>query len=255
MTRRSLLRFENFCVKSSSSAQSAKCTFLTSQFPGGISNSRKGHADGSCVIHVGPFHHSVDVDRVVGSTSREMRSAGFCREGTCCHLADEVSCSIKATLLPTKVCHRLDGPLSQYKTINESVYKYEAWIMLLRADVTRLNNLAKSAAAHNSNLGIINFLRGATFEDEHNKWQDVMLSWSFDLIYMHAPYACSLLSQNPCSWTFTGWSTMTFLGMEICDNLGMFWRRLFHSSWYCGYSCSAQSKLFCHSSAETSCGQ
>jgi hypothetical protein len=64
MTRRSLLRFENFCVKSSCWQLSAKCTFLVLRFAVGMSKSATGQVDGSLVIHSGPFHHNVDVASV-----------------------------------------------------------------------------------------------------------------------------------------------------------------------------------------------
>jgi hypothetical protein len=41
--------------------------------------------------------------------------------------------------------------------------------MTLRALMTRLKNLARSTASHNSSLGIVNFLSGATLDVEQNK--------------------------------------------------------------------------------------
>ena len=53
------------------------CTFLISRLSVGVLISVLGQLDGSCESHCGPFHHSVDVDRVVGSIPLEMRSAGL----------------------------------------------------------------------------------------------------------------------------------------------------------------------------------
>jgi len=50
-----------------------------------------GQADVSLMIQLGPFHHRVEVDRMVGSMPREMRSAGLSDYGTCRQVADDVS--------------------------------------------------------------------------------------------------------------------------------------------------------------------
>jgi len=55
----------------------AVCTFPISMLSVGVLISVVGQLDGSCESHCGPFHHSVDVDRVVGSNLLEMRSAGL----------------------------------------------------------------------------------------------------------------------------------------------------------------------------------
>ena len=47
--------------------------------------------DGSCESHSGPFHHSVDVDSVVGSIPLDIRSAEMDCVGTCLHVAAAVS--------------------------------------------------------------------------------------------------------------------------------------------------------------------
>jgi len=57
---------------------------------GGLS-SMSGQADVSLMIQLGPFHHRVEVDRMVGSMPREMRSAGLSDYGTCRQVADDVS--------------------------------------------------------------------------------------------------------------------------------------------------------------------
>ena len=51
------------------------CTFLISKYSIGELVSVVGQLDVSCESHCGPFHHSVDVDSVVGSIPLDMRSA------------------------------------------------------------------------------------------------------------------------------------------------------------------------------------
>ena len=76
-TLMSFLSFENLCVMPSGGCRSATSTFLVSRFFMGVLTSVAGQLHGSCVSHCGPFHHSVDVDRVAGSTHLEMTSAGL----------------------------------------------------------------------------------------------------------------------------------------------------------------------------------
>ena len=64
-------------VMSSRDCRSATCAFLIFRFSVGVLTSVAGQLDGSFVSHCGPFHHSVDVDKVAGSTPFEMRSAGM----------------------------------------------------------------------------------------------------------------------------------------------------------------------------------
>ena len=158
VTLSSRFRSENFWMKSFS-ALIATFTFLISKLSVGGLKSITGQSVDAIVIHSGPFHHNVEFANIVGSAPRDMRSAGLCWVETCCHVEEEVFSCMKATLLPTKVFHRWDGPWIHVKTIVESVHKYDASIMLWRAFVTRLYNFAKSTAAHNSNLGIVNFFQ------------------------------------------------------------------------------------------------
>ena len=78
-------------MKSSDLSVSAICTLLISNSSVELTTSVSGQADISLVIHSGPFHHSVSVERVVGSAPREMRSAGLCAVGTCRQMTDDVS--------------------------------------------------------------------------------------------------------------------------------------------------------------------
>ena len=64
-------------MNSSKVCRHAMCKFLFSSLSVGVLISVVSQLDGSCVSHCGPFHHSVDVDRVVGSIPLEMRSAGL----------------------------------------------------------------------------------------------------------------------------------------------------------------------------------
>ena len=73
----SLFNLENLCVMSSGGCRYAMCTFLISRLSVGVLIYVVGQRDGSCESHCGPFHHSVDVDRVVGSIPLEIRSAGL----------------------------------------------------------------------------------------------------------------------------------------------------------------------------------
>ena len=57
-----------------------------------------------------PCHHNLAVDSVVGSVTREIRSAGFDDYGTCLHVTSTVASWMKATRLPTKVFQRVDAP-------------------------------------------------------------------------------------------------------------------------------------------------
>jgi len=77
ITLMSLLNLENLCVMSSGGCRHAMCTFLISSLFVGVLNSVVGQLDCSCESYCGPFHQSVDVDRVAGSIPLEMRSAGL----------------------------------------------------------------------------------------------------------------------------------------------------------------------------------
>jgi len=114
VTLMSLLSLENLCVMSSGGCSRATCTFLISKFSVGVLNSVVGQLDGSCESHCGPFYHSVDVASVDGSIPLEMRSAGLDWDGTCLHVAEDVSSWMVATLLPTNVFHLMD-PVSMSK--------------------------------------------------------------------------------------------------------------------------------------------
>ena len=91
-------------MKSSASSVSAICTFLNSISSVELKTGMSGQADISLVIHSGPFHHSVRVERVVGSAPREMRSAGLCAVGTCRQMTDEVSVDRVGCRLCCSVC-------------------------------------------------------------------------------------------------------------------------------------------------------
>jgi len=122
ITLTSLFSLENRYVMSSG-GWNATCTFLISRFSVGMLNSVAGQLDGSCVSHCGPFHHSVDVDNVVGSTPLEIRSAGLDWVGTCLHVAEAVSSCVTVTLLPTNAFHLFGGPCIHVSKMEESVHK------------------------------------------------------------------------------------------------------------------------------------
>ena len=52
------------------------------QFALGMATSVLGQLDGCCVSNCGPFHLSVNVESVIGSTPLEMRSASLEIDGT-----------------------------------------------------------------------------------------------------------------------------------------------------------------------------
>jgi len=108
-------------------------------------------------------------------------------------VAEAVSSSIKATLLPTNVFHLFGGPCIHVKAMQESVYRWDSFTVKLRARMAFLYNLASNVAAHNSNLGILSCINGATFDVEHNS--HVLLLLSVERMYRQAPEACSVLSQ------------------------------------------------------------
>ena len=64
------------------------------------------------LLRVGPFHHSVYVDRVAGLTPLQMRSTGLDGDGTCLHVAEAVSSCIVETLLPRMSSICLMDPVS-----------------------------------------------------------------------------------------------------------------------------------------------
>jgi len=123
MTLMSLWSLENLWEMSSGFCRNATCTFLNSNVSVGVLNSVVGQLHGSCNSHCGPFHHSVDVVSVEGSIPLEIRSAGLDCDGTCLHVAEDVSSWIVVTRLPTNVFHLLDGPCIHVKTMGESVHK------------------------------------------------------------------------------------------------------------------------------------
>jgi hypothetical protein len=123
ITLRSSFNLANLRVMSSGCYWSAQCTFLTSRCSVGVLTSVADQLNGSFVSHCGPFHHSVDVDKVAGSTPFEMKSAGLDWDSTCLHVAEAVSSWMMATLLPTDIFHLFDGPCIHVSTMEESVQR------------------------------------------------------------------------------------------------------------------------------------
>jgi hypothetical protein len=121
ITLMSLFSLEYLCVISSGEI-TATCTFQISRISV-VLYSVAGHLDGSCVSHCGPFHHSVDVDNVVGSLPLDIRTAGLDLVGTCLQVAETFSSCMMATLLPTNVFHLFDGTCIYVNTMEESVHK------------------------------------------------------------------------------------------------------------------------------------
>jgi len=84
-----------------------------------------------------------------------------------------------------------------------------------------LYNLANSVAAHNSSRGMVNCFNGATLDVEHRRSHVVLSSLSVERMYRQAPYARSLLSQNPCNCMLTASGQITFLLILIRAKLGI----------------------------------
>jgi len=82
--------------------------------------------------------------------------------------------------------------------MEESVYGWDSFTVMLRARMAFLYSLASNVAAHNSNLGIVSCFSGATFDVEHRSSHDVLLLLSVERMYRQAPSILSLLLQNPC---------------------------------------------------------
>ena len=101
---------------SSGDCGSATCAFLISRFSVAVLTSVADQLNGPFLSHCGPFHHSVDVDKVAGSTPSDMRSAGLDLDGTCLHVAEAVSSWMMATLLPTDIFHLFGGPCIHVNT-------------------------------------------------------------------------------------------------------------------------------------------
>jgi hypothetical protein len=161
-------------------------TFLISNLSVGELISVVGQLDGSCESHCGPFHHSVDVDNVVGWIPLDMRSAGLDCDDTCLHVAAAVSSCMRATLLPTNVFHLFGVPCIHVKTIEESVHRYDSLIVMLSARMAVLYSLDNNVAAQSSNLGMVSCFSGATFEVEHRNSHEDMLLLSVERMYRQA---------------------------------------------------------------------
>ena len=102
-------------------------------------------------------------------------------------MAEAVSSSIKATLLPTNVFHLFSGPCIHVKAMEESVHRWDSFTVMLRARMDLLYNLASNVAAHYSNLGIVSCFNSATFDVEHKSSHDVLLLLSVERMYRQAP--------------------------------------------------------------------
>ena len=83
---------------------------------------------------------------------------------------------MRETLLPTNVFHLFGGPCTHVNTIEEFVQKQDSFTVRLRACMAFLYNLDNSVVVHSSNLGIVRFFSGATFDVEHRSSQDVLMS-------------------------------------------------------------------------------
>jgi len=81
----------NVCVMKSGVFRPAICIFLTSSLSVCVLNSVVGQLDASCESHCGPFHHSMDVERVQCSIPLEMGSDDLDSDGPCQHEADAFS--------------------------------------------------------------------------------------------------------------------------------------------------------------------
>ena len=93
---------------------------------------------------------------------RDTMSAGLSNDLTCRQSLTLVTDCISATRLATKTFHVDEGDANHAKTIEESVHKYCALKLTFKVDTSLFINRASKTAAHNSNLGNVTILSGAT---------------------------------------------------------------------------------------------
>jgi hypothetical protein len=123
---------------------------------GCLANGVLGHCLWCWLSHSGPSHHNLLCFKVSGVVPRDMRSAGLLADATCLHSHPAVNSCIWETLLADVANHE--------STILESVRNKIPSIFKFNAGTVFCNNCAKSKAPHNSNLGSVIFLTGATLD-------------------------------------------------------------------------------------------
>ena len=64
--------------------------------------------------------------------------------------------------------------------MEESVHRWDLFIVMLRAPMAFLYSLDNNVAAQNSNLGIVNCFSGTTFDVEHRSSQNVLFLLSVE---------------------------------------------------------------------------
>ena len=148
-----------------------------------------------CDNQVDPFDQSSLYRSPLGLIPREIRSAGLSSEQTWFQLSF-VRFRISLVRFATNVFQRLLHDYIQHKVIVESDQKYSSNFSSKKA-VTVSFNCARSSAACNSSLGREIFFNGATRDFPHNSRTEIWSDSSTDLVYIHAPYAASEVSQNP----------------------------------------------------------
>lgn len=106
------------------------------------------------------FHHSVDVDCVVGSVPLEMRS-GLDWDGTspCCWCCSWMRASLAYRCLPFV-------RWTMYPCENNWIWAEGGSFIVMWGHVS-LHSLDKNVAAQSSSLGMVSSFRGATLDVEH----------------------------------------------------------------------------------------
>ena len=121
-----------------------------------------GQDSGDCRSHWGPFHHSWWLTSSDGYKPLEAQSAGLSADLTCLHLSGGIRSIIVDTRFPTYVLNLRGLPSSQLSTMVLSVQATILERGILSTCLTWFINWASTNAPHNSSLGIVSFLIGAT---------------------------------------------------------------------------------------------
>ena len=97
-----------------------------------------------------------------------MRSAGLLADATCLHSHPAVHSCIWETTLATNVFHLLADVANHESTIVEYVHNKILSIFKFNAGTVFCTNCARIKATHNSNLGSVILLTGATLDLEQS---------------------------------------------------------------------------------------
>lgn len=141
-------------------------------------------------------------------------------------------------------CFSLYDRLALLSLISESVpyVTYNSSICI--SCFTLFANVVIITARHNSNLGSVCCVVGATRDLEQSKWQLI----ATDLKYATVPYAASDASEKMCNSTCSGFFVITCLGMTISLSSCSSCLKLVQPICCFSDSSWSQSSFSCHSS-------